>query len=433
MKKLYIVLLLMLFGNMSMLNAQEELSLSDAINLGLENNYNLRVTQKSEEISQINNTWGNTGIMPSINLTANARENFNFNDNENYRAQTISPELSLNWVFFDGFSAKISKQKFEELEELSKGNTAVLVENTIQDIILAYYNCVLQKEMIEVYVELEELSRDRYERSENSKKIGASTTYESLQAKTSWLEDQSNLLQQKVNYENSIRVLNYSLAVEEDLFWNLTNSLDFEIPDYKMEDLKAKMSMNNQTLKNQYLNQSLQAKETALAKSNYYPKLSLSTGINNSDVANYYSGNTPDMAQNSSNAYIGINLSFNIFNGGITRRSVQIAQISEETEQIQTNQMEHSLNNQLLQMYSNYTLQKSLLELADQKVSAAKLNVELSNAKLKNGSINSFNYRDVQTMYMNAAIAQFRSIYQLIEANTDLLRISGGIINEFNK
>lgn len=431
MKKIYIAILV-LFGGM-MAQAQQDLSLNEALSKGLKNNYELQIIKKSEAVSEINNTWGNTGIMPSINFTTNARETFNFNDKENYRNQTITPELSLNWVFFDGFSARISKQKYEELEELSKGNTAILIENTIQDIILNYYNCVLQKEMIGVYKELEELSRDRFERTENSKSIGASTTYESLQAKTSWLEDQSNLLQQKVNYENAIRVLNYNLAVEDDMFWNFTDNLDFSIPEYNMEDLKAKMASNNQTLKNQYLNQSLQAKETALAKSNYYPKLSLSTGINNSDIGNYYTRNTPDMTQNSTNAYIGLNLSFNIFNGGITRRSVQIAEISEESEQIQTDQMEHSLNNQLLQMYSNYTLQKSLLQLAEEKVNAAKLNVELSDAKLRNGSINSFNYRDVQIIYMNAAIANFRSIYYLIEANTDLLRISGGIINEFEQ
>ncbi len=431
MKRIYIVLVFILSGLIG--QAQQELSLADALSMGLQNNYDLQIIKKNEEVSSINNNWGNTGIMPSINFTTNARENWNFNDSENYRQQTLTPELSLNWVFFDGFSAKISKQKYDELEELSKGNTAVLIENTIQDIILAYYNGVLQLEMIEVFEELEELSRDRFERSENSKSIGASTTYESLQAKTSWLEDQSNLLQQKVNYENAIRVLNYTLSVEDDIFWNFTDSLDFNIPEYNMEDLKARMATSNQTLKNQYLNQSLQAKETALAKSNYYPTLSLSTGINNSDVGNYYTGNTADMNQNSTNAFIGLNLTFNIFNGGITRRSVQIAQISEESEQIETDQMKHSLNNQLLQMYSNYTLQKALLELAEEKVTAARLNVELSDAKLRNGAINSFNYRDVQIIYMNAAISNFRSIYNLIEANTDLLRISGGIINEFNK
>ncbi|MCY1719914.1 TolC family protein [Prolixibacteraceae bacterium Z1-6] len=411
--------------------AQENLSLSDAITLALEYNYDLQITRQSEEISGINNDWGNTGIMPSINFNLNGRENFNINDNENYRTQTIAPDLSLSWVFFDGFSAKITKQKFEQLEQQSQGNTAILIESTIQNIIVAYNACVLQKEMLDVYKELAGLSEDRYRRTEDSKEIGASTTYEMLQAKTSWLEDQSNYLQQQVNYENAVRTLNFNMAVVDDKMWNFTTALETNTPDYLLEDLKGKLVSNNKTLKNQYLNQSLLAKETELAKSNMYPKLSLNTGVGNTWMDNYYSGSTPNVSLNSMDAYFGLSLSFNIFNGGIARRSVQIAQIKEETEQIQTDQMTHSLNNQLLQMYSNYNVQKAILELANEKETTAKLNLDLSADKFKSGVINSFNYRDVQIIYMNAAIAKFQAIYNLIESNTDLLRITGGIINEY--
>jgi len=410
---------------------QENLSLSNAIAFGLENNYDLQIIRKSEKVTSINNHWGNTGALPSVNFNLNARENFNINDNEDYRTQTITPEVSLNWVVFDGFSAKITKRKFEELELQSKGNTTVLVESTIQNIIVAYNNCLLQKEMVEVFQELSELSEDRYNRTENSKDIGASTTYEMLQAKTSWLEDESNYLQQKVNYENAIRTLNFAMAVEDDIQWHFVTALETNTPNYLLEDLSARLTANNQTLKNQYLNQSLLAKETAIAKSNFYPTLSLNTGARNNWLDNYYSGSTPNVGQNSADAYIGLSLSFNIFNGGITRRSVQIAEINEESAQVQTTQMTHSLHNQLLQMYSNYNVQKAILELANEKESAAKLNLELSEAKLKSGSINSFNYRDVQVVYMNAAISKFRAIYDLIQSNTDLLRITGGIISEY--
>ena len=411
--------------------AQNNLSLSEAISIGLKNNYDLQIIRKSEEVGGINNIWGNTGIMPNINFTLNGRENYNFNDTENYRTQSLTPDLNLNWLFFNGFSARITKQKFEELETLSQGNTVVVVESTIQDIIVAYNNCILQNEMVDVFRELAELSQDRYRRTQDSEEIGASTTYESLQAKNSWLEDQSNFLQQKVNYENAIRTLNFILAVEDNSTWELTTPLETDTPEYDLMHLSEKLTANNQTLKNQYLYQKLMAQETALAKSNYYPSLSLNTGIGNSDVGNFYSGNTSNMSQNSTNAYIGLTLSWNIFNGGVRQRSVQIAKINEETEQVQTEQMTHSLNNQLLQLYSDYIVQKEILSLADEKVTAAKLNLELSEAKLKNGSINSFNYRDVQNIYANASIAQFRAIYNLVQANANLLRLTGGIISEY--
>jgi outer membrane protein TolC len=137
------------------------------------------------------------------------------------------------------------------------------------------------------------------------------------------------------------------------------------------------------------------------------------------------------MTQNYSDAYVGITLSWTIFNGGTRKRSVEIAKVNEESSAVQTSQMQHSLNNQLLQMYSNYEVQKAVFDLAQEQEASAKLNLEMSEEKLKNGNINSFNYRDVQIIYMNAAIARLKAIYNVIQSNTDLLRITGGIINEF--
>lgn len=411
--------------------AQENLSLSDAIRIGLQNNYDLQVMRNSEKIAGINNTWGNTGIMPTLNFTLSGRENLNLNNTENYRTQTISPDINLNWVIFDGFSARINKQRFEELEKQSQGNTAVLIESTIQDIILAYNNCLLQQELVKVYEELSELSEDRYDRTLDSKELGAGTTYESLQAKTSWLEDRSNYLQQQVTFDNAMRTLNFALAVEDNTRWKLTTELETDVPDYDLEDLSAKLLKSNSSIKNQYIYQSLLSKETSLAKSAYSPTLSLSTGISNTDLGNYYAGSTANVYKNSSDAYVGLTLSWNIFNGGTRKRSIEIAKINEESAQVQTNQMTHSLNNQLLQMHSNYLVQKAVLELALEKEATAKLNLDLSADKLKNGSINSFNYRDIQIVYMNAAISMLQATYNVIQSNTDLLRITGGIITEY--
>lgn len=411
--------------------SKKALTVNDAITIGLENNYGLQIIKKTEAIAKINNTWGNTSLVPSINFSLSGRENYNFNDYDNYRRQTIDPDLSLNWVIFNGFSAKINKAKFAEMEERSKGNTTILVETTIQDIILGYNNCLLQSEMVKVYKELADLSEDRYNRTMDSKDLGVSTTYESLQAKTSMLEDKSNYLQQKVTFDNAVRTLNFALGEDVNTQWEFTTSLEVETPDYTMDALSQKLLSNNSTIKNQYLYQSLLAKETALAKSAYSPTLSLNTGIGNSDYGQYYTGNTPDIETNSSDAYIGLTLSWSIYNGGARKRSVEIAKINEESLSVQTTQMEHSLNTQLWQMYSNYEVQKDILALAIEQETTAKLNLDLSADKLANGSINSFNYRDVQVMYLNAAISKYRSIYQVIMSNTDLLRITGGIVNEY--
>lgn len=424
----FIVLLAVAFLGV---NAQDPLSLSDAIATGLEKNYDLQVIRNTEEIAGINNTWGNTSLMPSISFSTSAMLDYNFNDSENYHTKTIYPDLSLSWVLFNGFSARINKARFEELEKQSQGNTQVLVESTIQDIILAYYNCLLQQEMLDVYRELAELSEDRYKRSMESKELGASTTYEMTLTKTSWLEDQSNYLQQKLNFDNAVRTLNFLMAVDDNSEWVFVSEFEADTKDYDFSALNEKMLSANSNLKNQYISQSLLEKETALAKSAYYPSVAFSTEISNTDYGKYYSGSTANLNSNYTDSYVGLSLSWTIFNGGSRKRSVKIAQINEESAEVQTSQMEHSLKNQLLQMFSNYKVQKAVLDLADEQEASAKLNLELSDDKLKNGSINSFNYRDAQINYMNAAINKYRAMYNLIQADTDLSRITGGIISEY--
>ncbi len=433
MNKTKFQILTVLFCILSMsMQSQNTLSLSQAIEMGLQNNYDLKVIRNDQKIASINNTWGNTGAIPTVDFSVSVSEDLNYNDDVNYKTEVLTPQIGLSWVIFDGFSARITKKRYEELENLSKGNTALLVENTIQDIISAYNNCVVQQEMVHVYEDLMKLSEDRYNRELSGKEIGISTTYESLLAKTSWLDDKSTYLEQKVTFENSIRTLNYVLGIKDNTMWQLTSEIKSDLPEYKLSDLTNKLLSNNTTLKNQYINQSLLSKETALAKSNYFPSLSMNGGVSHTNRNIYYDDNlVTDTKTNYSDVSVGLNLSYTIFNGGQRKRSVEIAKIEEETGMIGIDQMKHSLQNELLQMYSTYEVQKELLILANEQEEAAQLNMNMAEEKLKNGSIDSFDFRDIQINYLNAAIQKLNATYNVVESQTDLSRITGGIIDEY--
>jgi len=48
--------------------------------------------------------------------------------------------------------------------------------------------------------------------------------------------------------------------------------------------------------------------------------------------------------------------------------------------------------------------------------------------KYRSGVINSFNFRDVQLIYLSAALRRLQSIYNLIDSKTQLTRITGGFL-----
>lgn len=420
--------LLLLFISVS-LSAQNRLTLSNAINIGLENNYNLRISEKSIEISEENNSWGNAGLYPTIDVSVTSVNRFDHSDDSDITTNNIAPSAQLNWTLFNGFRIYNTKSLLEDQLEQTKGLNAIAVESTIQSIILSYYDVLLQYEKLKVFEELESLSKDRYDRAETSKDIGGSVTYEVLQAKTAWLEDRTNLLSQKLNYDNSVRALNLLIGEKEDKTYSELDDFDTNLNEYILNDLVNKMLLSNKTLKNQYLSEVISKRNIDIARGGMYPRLTLSAGYDflnsNIKISGY-----PKTNSESYDYYGNLNLSLNLFDGLNTRRSLEIAKIQSEVSGIETEEMVHSMTNILTQIFELYKIQKELLTLAEENLAAAKLNLSISEEKYRNGAINSFNYRDVQIVFLNASLQKLNSIYNLINTDTELARLTGSIITE---
>ncbi|BDD09601.1 membrane protein [Fulvitalea axinellae] len=409
--------------------AQEALSLSQAIEIGLGQNYDIKISGQQEEVAGLQNTWGNAGMFPTLDFQASLTENWSGEDLER-RNETIDPGLRMNWTVFNGFSVRINKARLAELEELSAGNTQVVIENTIKDIITTYYQALLEQERTAVAEKLAKLSSDRYHYTERQREIGTKVTYDLLQSQNAWLQDKSNLLQQRVNYKNAVRRLNFVMGIKEDKEYVLTEKFEFQAPDYSFGDLEEKMLSSNSTLKNQYIQQRLNRNSIRQAKSALYPRLSVGGGINK----RYYptaedQGEIPAV-KDDWGANVALTLSYNIFNGGNRKRAIEIAKINTEIGDIQTEQLGHSLSNQLAQNFDSYKVQDEILHLAIENQKAAELNLKLSEQRYKSGNINSFNLRDIEIAYLNASNSKLSAIYQLISIHSELLRMTGGIISQ---
>ncbi len=411
-------------------NAQQPLSLSDAVGTALENNYGMQIVMRSEKIAEIRNNWGTVGRYPYIGLTADNRNSANLNDNENFVQNNFSAGANISWTLFDGYSVRINKAKFEQLEELSHQNTAIIVEGTIQSVVLAYYSVLLEKEKLDVYQKVMTLSEDRYKQAKARKDFGTSVTYDVLQAQNAYLSDKASWLVQQVTFKNALRDLNFLLAVETGSTYDLTGAFEAIPKDYLLSDLAMQMAANNKSLKNQYINQTLLENAVALAKSDFSPNISFAGGATvNQNRVNYKV--MGESWNNSANFYGNFTLSYNLFSGGNRKRAMQIARIDEVIGKVEIDQMTHDLNNQLANIYEFYQVRKELLNVAGENLAAAELNLQISREKYDSGAINSFNFRDVQILYLNAAIRKLEAVYDFIDTHTALLRMSGTIIQEF--
>jgi len=429
---------LLIIVSAHLVNAQQSLSLDDAILKGLDNNFQIRITKQEYNIAKLNNKQGTVGRWPSITLGANSinrYDNTPFFDTTvlSYKrtdiySNQITPYVNVRWLLFDGFSVNISKQKLDLLENFSAGYATIVIENTIQAIILGYYNALLQEERLRVLTEVKKLSGDRYKYEMMRKEIGTSVTFEVLQAKNSFFSDSTNYLLMELNVKNAFLRLNLLLGEPPNVQFTLVDSFMVDLQYYDLQDMMDKMLSNNSNLKNQYINQEILKKGIGIAKSDIWPTISMNAGADYTQ--GWYDFEKSDANTYSLDYYANFSLSFNLFNGGNTHRAIKTAQINERIGQLEIQELKQTLENLLVNQFDLYRIRKQLLEVADVNLESAKLNMEIATEKYRNGTINSFNFRDIQLIFLNASSNKLNAIYDLMDSQTELLRLTGGIISE---
>lgn len=404
---------------------QDPLSLSFALEQALVNNYGLIISRADLQIAEINNNWGTAGRYPTIGFDASDNNSYELNSSS--YTNRLSAGVGLNWILFDGFRVNITKAQLETLEDLSAGQLAVQVESTIEDIILAYYTVLLQKEQLKVLETVMQLSDDRYQYEIKKKSLGGSVTYNVLQAQNVYLTDKANYLNQDMLVRNTVRNLNFMMGVEPSRTWEFTEAFEADTSIFILGDLLTKMKSDNQSLKNQYTNLLLQENQTSLQKSAYYPSLSLGTGLDYGHTWTYTDG-----AQSFNNEtvtpYGNVRLSFDIYSAGVRKRGVEIARINEEIAKVEAEQMEHALTNELFNLFDFHEVRLELLKVANENQGAAELNMSISEEKYRSGVINSFNYRDIQLIYLSVSYQRLLAVYNLIGSKAALTRITGGFL-----
>lgn len=277
------------------------------------------------------------------------------------------------------------------------------------------------------------LSKDRYEREKIKCDLGSSATYNLLQAKNSYLEDKSNYLAAQVNYNNAIRQLNFLMAEPLEKRYHFLSTFAADTTAFDKSKLMNQMLSNNNTLMNRYINLEMAKLDVRSARSSFFPTLTSSASGGYSDSETKYDNNT--FMNNSSSGYntsVSLGLSFSLFDGGKKRQALKVAKLQKEIAEVETEEKTAELKNRLAQEYELYQVRKEMLNLANENLEAAELNMKISEQRFESGAINSFNLRDVQQLYLSASLKQHNAIYDLIESHHSLLRLTGGLIEEYH-
>jgi len=408
--------------------ALEILTLEEAVNIGLKNNYAIQLSKNELQISQENNTYGNSDMLPSINL--NAGTDFSFKNNyyeysNDSTSNTASASLknynlglALNWTLFDGFKMFTTKQKLEEIEKAGEINYKIQVQQSIAEIIDAYYDIVKQKQLLNNFREIKELSKERMVIGETRFNAGLSAKNEFLQAQIDFNTQSQNEIQQLYVIAQAKRKLNQIINREISTEFDVIDSVSYSNIDSVFAE--KKIFDSNPTI--QVLKKQIEISKliTSEYESLNLPSVNLNAGygLNLSDNSTGFTRLNRSIGPN-----VGVNLSFPIFEGGNTSRQISISKINILSAELQLESAKKDIRYQFLNLLDLIRTNLKMLEIENSTKNSAKENLFLAMERLKLAQTTAIEVRDAQLSYENSLtrLCSINNNLKLAETHLKLL------------
>lgn len=415
------------------LQAQESLSLDEAIQIGLENNYDIQLSKQNVAITEIENSIGNAGFLPEIAADGNynrSQENttLSFADGTDVnRDGAISSNLNLgvglNWYIFDGTKMFISKNKFEALEKVARYDLQANINNSIADIINTYYQITAEQKTLALYEEQLKVSEERLKLSKAREASGAGSKLEILQAEVDLSADRSALFEQEITLNSLKKRLNRLLGRETFTDFVVADSITLG-NELSEEDLKQKLE-ENPNLKAYEQNISIAVLEKKETFADRLPKIAVSGRYAYNEAeseAGFVRNNQTDGIN------YGATISIPIFNGFQLKRNEQINKIQIEQSQTAYEQEKATLEEAFLNQYYAYNKYFELLEMEQQNVKTAEKNLEFALENYELGGLSAIDLREIQLSTLAAQERLLAVQFTIKSTETELLRLTNQLI-----
>jgi len=419
--------------------SQENLTLEQAIRIGLEKNYDIRIADTQDDIDANNVTLGNAGFMPIVDARAtrtfsenNSRQQFPSGpDRERIGASSnsLGTSVNLNWTVFDGMGMFINYDRLKAIEKAGKLITRETVENTLADISNAYFEVVRQALKIKSLQEAITISQERVNITQAQYDVGISAKVEILRAQVDFNADRSVLLQQQETLQNAKINLNQLLGRIPDEDFAATDSIVVD-PTLTYGTTTNSLLATNPLLQRLQLNREIAVLDIKAIRASRFPRIGITSAYNftrsEAEPLNEF------QAQFNRNAgyNYGLTVSLPIFNGFNINRQAQNARISLESTTLEYQREQNALQASLARSYSRYANRLELLDLEENNLNLAEENADIALERYRLGLLTAIELREAQ---QNQLVAQNRLIdirYEAKVAETELKRLTSSLLKE---
>lgn len=416
--------------------AQMALNLQEGLRVGLENNYDLRISRNEQQISDNNLTLGNAGFLPSLSATSGTSfRNNNTSqhpmdgsekiDTRNSNTLSLDAGVNLNWTVFEGFRVQINHQRLKELKSVGELNTQLSVENFITDFTAEYYNYIQQTIRLKNLRHAVDLSRERLRIVEARYQIGSLSRLDLQQARVYFNTDSSQLIQQyEVLHSSRIRLNEMMGAPDVEQPLVVLDTVINYNSELSQEMLTESMMKLNTPLLLAQKRKTLSQLDLKNLQSRNYPYLRFNAGYGFTHY-DYNKGNFDK--QRSWGPNLGFTLGYTIFDGFNRGREQKNAQITIDNRQLEIDRYKLMLQSDFSNMWMAYQNNMLLTNLEKESLENARVNYEIAMERYRLGDLSGLELREAQNSLLEAEQRLLTAQYRTKLYEISLMQISGRV------
>jgi outer membrane protein len=416
---------------------QKTITPNEAVSLALDNNYGIKLANNQLEVAKNNTSILNSGYLPT--LTGNAGATIDKQNTEGQLAngdvriaegaetRRYNASINLNYTLFDGLGRSYNYKQLKERYKLTELEAIETIENTIFQLFTVYYSVAQLTENTLALKQTLDISKDRLVRAEYQFDYGQNTKLGVLNAEVDINNDSISVIntkQQLINFKRDLNVVLGNTLTED---FNVDTKVDFDVL-FDKEVLFQQAKVRNTALLQIDRNISISGLDIKSGKSTYLPTIGLIGSYGWNESAN----NSPlafVLQNTNSGVSAGLNLSWNLFDGGNTITRVKNAKINLENQQLQKEQLLISLERDFNNVWDDYQNKLNIYKIQETNIITSQNNFNRTEEKFKVGQVNSIEFRQAQLNLLNAELSRNQAKYEAKLAELQLLQLSGELLN----
>ena len=355
---------------------------------------------------------------PSLDLQTNglpkyvSGKSFNSSSSNTKTSQlSANPSLNIRWDLIDpnrDSEIKIAKYNYN----LAKNNFKIKKRDLIQESKARYHKYQKSYQDVENTNFAVDLSITSLENAKAKLDAGIGTKFEVLEAEAQLSRDKQKLNEKKIEYEIS------KISLQEIL--NIKGEIDIikkqKITGYWNHKLKKNINeglLKNLSLENFLLQKSIKESQANSFLNTNKPKIYIS----NTFSSNFSKGDSlsPSLdSDKSSSTYtntIGLNLSWNLFNGGQNKKSFQSSKAAAQAEDYSYENLKNILKVNISKAYLNLNLNKDKLLSSLKEIESTEESLRLSRLRYEVGITTLKDVLVIQKEFSNARTKKINAIY----------------------